>query len=73
MDDRAAGLRAGGRIHAVRNETEDPRAPLLTRKRDDKLSLAPDLHSFVDDLQSGSDEFYDVKEEEEDEVPAKND
>jgi hypothetical protein len=65
QDDRAATLRAGGRIRVVRNETEDPRAPLLTKKREDgdKLTLAPDLDSFVADLQSASDDFEDEDDE----------
>lgn len=52
-DDRAA-LRAGGRIKVVRNETEDPRAPLLTKKLDGKEQQAfdKDLDDFVQGLSS---------------------
>lgn len=52
-DDRAA-LRAGARIKVVRNETEDPRAPLLTKKLDGKEQQAfdKDLDDFVQGLSS---------------------
>jgi hypothetical protein len=58
VDPRTA-LRAGGRIRAARNETEDPRAPLLTKRRDEPskpLKLDPDMEAFVDILSTGSDD-----------------
>jgi hypothetical protein len=56
--DPRAALRAGGRIRVARNETEDPRAPLLTKRRDERakpLKPDPDLAAFADIL-SGTDD-----------------
>jgi hypothetical protein len=49
-DDRAA-LPAGGRIRVVRNEAEDPRAPLLVKRREEpKEEAFTYFESFVADL-----------------------
>jgi hypothetical protein len=57
--DTRAALRAGARIRVSRNETEDPRAPLLNRRLDDKIPELPafdkDLDDFVDALSSDDD------------------
>jgi hypothetical protein len=58
--DPRAALRAGGRIRISRNDTEDPRAPLLKKKPKDEppkpLRLDPDMEAFINILSSGSDE-----------------
>lgn len=46
-------LRPGGRVRAVKNETEDPHAPLLTRRIDDqKAKFDKELDEFVQGLSS---------------------
>jgi hypothetical protein len=54
--DKRAALRAGARIRMSRNETEDPRAPLLNRRLDSEPPELPafdkDLDAFVDALSS---------------------
>jgi hypothetical protein len=68
--DRAAALRAGGRIRAVRNEGEDPRAPLLAKRRDEpKQEEFNGFDSFVADLSPDADDDEE-EEEEDDEAPA---
>jgi hypothetical protein len=46
--------RSAGRGSTVRNETEDPRAPLLTKRPDRKppLTIDPEFDKFVDTLSS---------------------
>jgi hypothetical protein len=72
--DPRAALRAGGRIRVARNETEDPRAPLLTKRRDEApnpLKLDPDMEAFVDVLSSDSGDGKDGSDD--GFVPAKRD
>jgi hypothetical protein len=62
-EDRAAALRAGGRIRVVRNEAEDPRAPLLAKRRDEpKQEEFDGFDSFVRELSSDSDGYEEEEE-----------
>lgn len=62
--DTREALRNGGRIQVERNDTEDPRAPLLTKKSN--LSQLPnpdrDFDEFVENLSTDDGEIPDDAE-----------
>ncbi|KAK8896160.1 hypothetical protein M9Y10_014054 [Tritrichomonas musculus] len=62
--DKRDALRSGGRIQVERNDTEDPHAPLLTKKSN--LSQLPnpdkDFDDFVENLSTDDGEIPDEAE-----------